>query len=320
MTALPTAVSRLAASNHGLVTVAQCRSLGVADSTLGGWARRGWLVRAQPRVYRVAGAPVSWEQRLLAAVLAAGDHAAASHRAAARLWGLLDEAPVELVVPRGRTPVLRSAVVHRTRDPIVPVRRRGVPATTPMRALVDLGAVEADPERLEEALDRGLVAGLFTTAAVEWELAGLARPGRRGAGRMQAVLDRRALDDRRPDGMLEPRFARLQRAHGLPPAVFQHEVAWRGRRYRIDFAYPDLAIAVEVDGYEKRANRRAFQRDTERQTALATLGWTVLRFTWRDVVRRPAYVAVTVAACRSRARSGGSGGLPPVSRREPAQS
>ncbi|HET9444290.1 MAG TPA: DUF559 domain-containing protein [Acidimicrobiales bacterium] len=295
MGAVPASVTRLAAGQFGLVTMDQCLAAGVRQSTLGGWVRRGWLVRVQPKVYRIAGAPVTFEQRLLAAVFAAGPRAAASHRAAAWLWGLVDDAPVEVVVPTGRSARLRSAVVHHTRDPIVLSRRRGIPTTTPMRALVDLGAVEDDAGRIEEALDRGLVAGLYPVAAVEWELARLARPGRRGAGRLQQVLDRRALDDRPPDGLLEPRFARLLRRHGLPPAAFQHGVAWRGRRYRIDFAYPDRSIAIEVDGYEKRSTREAFQADTERQTALAALGWTVLRVTWRDVVRRPAYVAATVA-------------------------
>ena len=38
-------------------------------------------------------------------------------------------------------------------------------------------------------------------------------------------------------------------------------------------------------------HRQAFQRDREKGTALAEAGWTVLRFTCRDVTQRPEAVA-----------------------------
>ncbi len=38
----------------------------------------------------------------------------------------------------------------------------------------------------------------------------------------------------------------------------------------------------------------AFQHDRTRQNHLVALGWTVLRFTWADVVHRPDHVAQTI--------------------------
>ena len=275
----------------GLVTRTQALAAGVPASTYDGWIRSGDLVRAQPGVARFAGVSPTWPGNLLAAVLAAGDGAAASHRAAAVVWGALDEAPVELVVPYRRKPRLDGNVlVHRTRDPIPVHVRHGIPVTTPTRMLVDLGAV-ASAGVVELALDRLEVARLVAVAAVEWELAGVSRPGRRGCGPLRQVLDRRALLDEPPDGVLEPRFARLCRTAGLPRLSFQHPVG----RYRIDFAYPELLIAIEVDGYGPHSSRAAFQSDRERQNLLVALGWTVLRFTWADVVRRPEHVAKLIA-------------------------
>jgi very-short-patch-repair endonuclease len=100
------------------------------------------------------------------------------------------------------------------------------------------------------------------------------------------------LADARPDGLLEPRFARLVRRFGLPEPVFQHPVG----SYRVDFAWPAVLLAAEVDGYAAHGGRHQFQRDRDRQNALVAQGWTVLRFTWADVVRRPAGVARTLAA------------------------
>jgi very-short-patch-repair endonuclease len=275
----------------GMVARHQAVSAGVAATTFDRWIATGDLVAEQPRVARIAGAPRTWDGRLLAATMAAGAGAGASHRAAGVLWGGLEEAPVEIVVPYGRLPRLRDGViVHRTRDPLVLHRRRGIPVTTPMRMVVDLGAV-APAHEVEAVLDRLEVARTVTVAAVEWELAAVARPGRRGAGTLRRVLDRRALLETPPDGVLEPRFARLLKQAGLPMAVFQFRVS----RFEIDFAYPDLLLAIEVDGYGPHSSRRAFQADRDRQNTLVGLGWTVLRFTWTDVVKRPDHVARTIA-------------------------
>lgn len=159
-----------------------------------------------------------------------------------------------------------------------------------MRTLVDLGAVEK--WAVGDALERALVARVCSVLAVERALDDVARRGRRGAGVLRRVLDERALGRERPDGLLEVRFARLVREHGLPEPKFQHRVG----RYRVDFAYPEMAVAVEVDGFQVHATPTALQRDLERQNRLVAEGWTLLRFTWQDVVRRPAWVAEQVAA------------------------
>lgn len=79
--------------------------------------------------------------------------------------------------------------------------------------------------------------------------------------------------------------------------MFQHPVG----RYEIDFAYPELRIAIEVDGYGPHSSRAAFQSDRVRQNDLVGLGWMVLRFTWADVVRRPERVARQIAQAIGRA-------------------
>lgn len=278
---------RRAAVQHGLITWDQLRRAGVPETTIWTWARDGRIRRVQPRVYLVEGVPWSWEQEVFAAVAAAGPGAAASHRAAAKLWGLVDDAPVELSVPRGRTPDLWARpTVHQTSDPPRILHRNRIPVTTPMRAILDLGGV-ADAATVVDALDRAEVSRVCRVAAVEWQLAALARPGRRGVKVLRAALDHQALLDVPPDGILEPRFARLAQRAGLPRPRFQLAFG----PYRIDFAYPELWIAIEVDGYRARSTRRRFQSDLDRQNFLVARGWTVLRFTWNDVVRRPGYVA-----------------------------
>jgi very-short-patch-repair endonuclease len=51
---------------------------------------------------------------------------------------------------------------------------------------------------------------------------------------------------------------------------------------------------IEVDGRAHHTTPDRFERDRERQNALVAAGWTVLRFTWRDLTTRPSAVVATV--------------------------
>lgn len=290
------ALDVVARRQHGILERSQLLLHGASPGTISRWLATERLVAVFPSIYRVAGAPVTWEQRLLAAVLATGPGAVASHRSGARLWKAAESDEVEVTVPGDRRRRLPGVVVHRSSDLVGArvVRRAGIPTTTPLRMLVDLGSVVSAVE-LEDALDRALARRLVTIAGVAAALDEVARSGRRGSGALRTVLDQRALGAAPPDSILEPRMARLLRDHGLPPAAFQHDVRDAGRFVgRVDFAYPDLHIAIEVDGSESHASPRALQADLHRQNGLVVLGWTVLRFTWADVVRRPKRVASEV--------------------------
>jgi very-short-patch-repair endonuclease len=163
--------------------------------------------------------------------------------------------------------------------------------TNPLRTLVDLGAVSSRWV-VEDALDRGLAAGLFTVAAVEWMRYEVARPGRRGSGVLRTVLDDRALGAAPPDSVLEARMAYLLRSQGLPPALFHHRVP--EAHAVLDFAYVDRRIAIEVDGFEVHGTPRAMASDHARHNRLVAAGWTTLRFTWAQVVRQPGEVAKAI--------------------------
>ncbi len=67
----------------------------------------------------------------------------------------------------------------------------------------------------------------------------------------------------------------------------------------MDFAYPELLLAIEVDGWESHGAPAAMGKDFVRQNGLVPYGWRVLRFTWRQVVRQPHKVAAAIAAARA---------------------
>ena len=81
---------------------------------------------------------------------------------------------------------------------------------------------------------------------------------------------------------------------GLPPPAVQHPVVVRGRRYYLDLAYPQR-VAIEYDGADHRTQRRA-RRDLEREAALASAGWRVLRFDAYVVLFAPERIVAEVRA------------------------
>ena len=102
------------------------------------------------------------------------------------------------------------------------------------------------------------------------------------------------IGDRPAESVLEFRFHIGPRRHGMPPYSYQHEVKINNRKYFIDFAYPEVMLAIEVDGYEKRASRASLDNDAQKGVMLALAGWTVVHFTWTRVTNDPAGVAADI--------------------------
>lgn len=292
-----TRLDELAGAQHGVITSEQAvKALG--PSRKARWVADRRLVSVQPKVFRVAGSPQTWHQAVHATSLAT--EGIVSHRSAAELWGLIKPAGyVEVSVRYERNPTCRPpAIVHRIGDlhPRLAVEREGMQVTDPRRTLIDLGLV-LPRWAVGDALSRGLTTKLFAIGEVEDLRAALARPGRAGTGIVKELIEARSLTADAEGSPLEARFVDLAHQHGLPPFVLQQEV-WHAGRFvaRIDAAYPDVLLAIEVDGYESHASPEAFQRDRARQNYLVALGWTVLRFTWHDVVHNAAHVATTILA------------------------
>jgi very-short-patch-repair endonuclease len=80
----------------------------------------------------------------------------------------------------------------------------------------------------------------------------------------------------------------------LPPPELQHVVTdASGERVGVvDLAWPEQRVLVEFDG-DLHRDRRTLVDDLRRQNGLVLAGWTVLRFSSADVLRRPAWVVAT---------------------------
>ena len=296
-----TVVDEITRVQHGLITTDQAiRALGASRKAR--WVSERRLISVQPSVFRMAGSPETWHQSVLAASLAVDG--IVSHRSAAELWGLIQPAGYAEVSVSGNVnrTVRPPAIVHRIIDlhPELAVDRLGLRVTDPVRTVIDLGLV-MPWWSVRSTIGKGLSTRAFELSAVKGLREALGRPGRNGTGIVRNILESNLLTMGKEESELENRFTALTRRFALPAFSLQHEV-WEGGRFvaRIDAAYPELKLAVEVDGFEHHSSPDAFQHDRTRQNRLVALGWTVLRFTWHDVVKHPAEVAKTVEKARAR--------------------
>jgi very-short-patch-repair endonuclease len=255
----------------------------------------GALERAEPGVLRVAGAPITWEQRLLAGVLGLGVDAVVSHVAAAALWGLDGVRPgaVEFTVPRGNRNRLSVGTVHSSLllDPIDLGRCGMFPVTTPARTIID-SAARFTVRQLEGIVDAACRDRLTNESALLARLADLRRPGR---SKLLCVLGA-DVQSGRPHTWLERELLSVCKRGGINELRMQTELTAEGRVARVDGFLDAAKLVIEVAGHRTHSTRRQRQADNERRLRLEQEGYRVLEFTYEDVTQRPDYVVDTVLA------------------------
>ena len=272
------AIARVALRQHGVFLRSDVLAVGMTDAQIEFRVRAGRWVRESPGLYRMAGVPVTWNQKALAACLAAGPGAMVSHRSAAVVWGVSGFRPgsIEITVPDGRSVRSRLATVHRSASPGMPAKRQGLPVTRPSRTILDLaGVVRSD--LLEEGVDDVLCRRLC-------RLEELVTPaGRRGSAVLREVLAAWN-GDGLAEGVAEMRVVRALLAAGLPAPVRQYEIWVDGVLIaRVDLAYPPFRLAMELDGFRWHAGRGPFRSDRLRRNRIERVGWRLLEAAPEDV-------------------------------------
>lgn len=174
-------------------------------------------------------------------------------------------------------------------------RVAGWPATSIDRTLADLGAVVA-PWVVARSVEQAVIAGRSSIGALYRMADEHGRQGRSGIGALRAALDDWVLGEAKPGSVLEVMFGRVVERAALPMPRFQ-ELIRHGNEVvaRVDAYWPQRGLIAEVDGLHAHALAAALQQDLARQNTLVALGYTVLRFTWHDVVRRPESVVRQLA-------------------------
>lgn len=286
-------IGELATRQHGVVDIDQLRELGLAAGGLDGRVAAGRLHRIHHGVYAVGHPVLTREGVWMAAVLAAGEGAVLSHASAAALWDIRPSLRprVHVTAPTytGRKP-RRGVATHRsvTLTPEQRDVRSGIPVTSVARTLFDIAVgAGATTGTLERAIHAAVTAGIFDLGAVVRILD--ERPRRAGSRAMRACLGL-GIAETRSD--LEARFLDLCVAHGIERPRVNTVVG----EMEVDFLWPRALLVVETDGYRYHGDRAAFERDRSRDATLALMGYSVLRFSYRQVSDEAPVVADTICS------------------------
>lgn len=294
-----------AARQLGLVTTGELDRAGVTRRQRRGLLADATLIPVHRGVYRVSGAPVTMQQRRLAAVIAVGQ-GALSHLAAASVWGAghLDDAPPELVVPLPCSVRLPGVVMHRARDlrgGDVMAHRPFPRITRPAITLLHIAELDSvDDARLEEIGADLLLGWPNERRRLRESLVRLARRGRRGPARVDALFGEYLTDDRRPPHPgLERNLLSVLRASTLPDPVVHMKLETPLGVLEVDFAWPDAKLVVEADSARWHSSPTHLRTDRARDQAIATVGWLTLRVTWDQVMHDPSATVERIATVRA---------------------
>lgn len=291
------ALRRLAAQQHGVVSRAQCRRLGLSTDSMRSRIRRGEWVVVSRRVLRHVAAPQTARTMLMAAVLDAGEGTVASHRAAADLWHLPGFRVEELDVSRlhgaehqrrglGRLHHPRTLPAHHTT--VVD----GIPVTTPARTLFDLAGV-LHPGRTERAVDNALAKSPALLRALHRMLPDLAERGRPGITAMREILVARPFGYVPPASGLEARAIQILEEAGIR---VRRQVDLGGDDWvgRVDLLVEGTNLVIEIDSARYHLAFLDRERDAHRDAELRAAGYEVVRVAEEEVWTAPALVVQRV--------------------------
>lgn len=236
--------------------------------------REGALVAVLPGIYARSATAREPQVRMAALQLRDPDTVFTGLSAVKLLLDPLIKPPVVTATGRLNTPVPGFKLTQRVIEPEWIESAHGLRCTS-----LALAAVDLIPEHGGDYVDRVLrAAGHNGQRALDlmWR-AFAAHPDRAGNELRRSVLE-------------ESRDLPWSAAERLAHAALRDAgiVGWRSNyavtigsnTYFIDIAFPAIPLAVEIDGREFHSDRAQFEEDRQRQNALVSAGWTVLRFTW----------------------------------------
>jgi Uncharacterized protein conserved in bacteria len=283
-------LAALAAEQDGVFSRAQARRAGFSYYRIGHRVASGdWIELYGGRALRSAHTILDAHGLDRAALFATGARSMLGGPSAARWWTIDVPWPQPFIlVPLSsrREPVGITVRRAQVDDADVGLRD-GLLLTSRASTIVDCLRVVSHRTGVA-LLDRALQQRWLTFDDLVVRTQGLV--GRPGAAKLVRHI-RVAQPGTRSEA--ERTMARLLRRAGL--TGWQANVALDGVGV-LDFAFFAQRLAIEIDGRAWHSAGDRFQSDRSRQNKLVLLGWTVLRFTWDDLMHRPDEVIRQVRA------------------------
>lgn len=285
----PAAVDAFLREHDGIATHAQLKALGMPVRTIAHRTSRGPWQRVLPGVVADHRGTLSRRQRRLAALAYAGAGAALSGEHALDVLGITGDRiaivdQVLVVIPWGRKRLSSGFVtIERTQRRPEILHRRGLPVVSPARAAADAARHGADVERIRELFGATLHQSRCTLQELQEEV--LAGPTQRSAD-ARLVLTEVSAGVR---STAEATVLRLVSTSALPQPVWNETVVVDDVVVGESDAYwPDLGVALEIDGIRWHSTPGDIRRTQAKQRRYAEAGILLLSIAPTDVLADPA--------------------------------
>lgn len=276
-----------AQEHAGIVSIDRAMQFGASRRSAYRLADGDDFALIMPGVLRSTHTPLT-EVQLMTAACVRNPDAVIALTTAAKQWkfrSITKDDAVYMMVPHGTSPIMPGVTVVRCRriDPVDIVERAdGLRITSPPRTVFDcadkIGRL-ATQSNVELLLDTGKCT-MPTLVATATRLASPTRPGSRT---MREVLQSRPGWSVAVQSELELLVLNEIRRQGLPDPVTQYRLDLATGSIRFDFAWPDVAVALEVDHPYWHAGAASNDRDKRRDRQAAAHGWLTVRLTDLDV-------------------------------------
>ncbi|MEH3054568.1 MAG: hypothetical protein PGN13_11270 [Patulibacter minatonensis] len=310
-------IGSIAAGQSRLVRRDQLLKAGLTRHQIQRHRETGLLTRVLPGQYVVGVPTLSHAELLTAALLHCGTTSQLSHRTAGEVGGLLYERPGKVVVstPRaGKGGLLETEIpvtetgqpgelrVCAASDLPDPFHVGGLRISPVPRAMIDIAGGKDGALVLGWAWREAEYRGLLDVDAIASEVASSSR---RGVHLVGEVLRRHQVITT-PETELRSRkeldFLRYIAAHGLPRPEVNVQVQLGRRRFRPDFLWRVLGLALEFDGPGHLAPATR-DRDLRNDAEAFVADLDVLRFTTSSALADPVrHIALLRGAMERSAR------------------
>ena len=292
------------ASQHGVASDRQVRSVGLSLHRQQTLLRNGLWLRHSPGVLAQAGTEPTWHRAAMAATLMPGSPAVLAGASAARLHGLDGFEDVERLIVvttnRGRVHAPVHVTVNRSRvlEPedvvtIGPIRATSVAVTLINLCLYGLS-------RRVQAFDAALRLG-HTPAELSDVFERWRRRGMHGPVEALDLLAERT-DVRLPRSWFQRLAGSLLARNGI---VTEDELPIHDEHGRLlaelDLAVVGWKVGVECQSWRWHATPAAQRRDSDRKRTLRRLGWEIVELWWSDL-NHPERVLADIVGAVERAR------------------
>lgn len=286
---------QLAIAQHGILLRRQLLDLGFSERTVHRRAQDGLWSAHGHRVLVLAGTPDDLATRSrVAALRTPGSILTGPSSAALRPSGpwqasMLGSTPW-LICP-GRRRVPGRLISH----PDPAIQHLGLwNVAAPSVAVVDMLRF-LDLDVAMSLGHRALQTGVVSVTGLQQAVVEL-----RGRGGLRQLRDITSALATGSHSLAEQRLVRLLSNAAVVGWLANLRVRIGRTTVVIDIAFPAAMLAVEVDGRAWHTDARTFVADRRRQNLLVNAGWTVLRYTWADLIERPGEVLAEIRVALAR--------------------